>query len=138
MKKTFYLLLILALPTMVTAQSTQKKTTATKASTSTEKTTAPAKKPVAQAAMPMPSRISFQTFVTDNQMMLNGDFQVGKDYLVIIMDDKKNILFTANFTAQSNAQNVTLEKPLAKGAYVITMREKNNELASGTINLVLN
>ncbi|WP_276134703.1 hypothetical protein [Polluticoccus soli] len=137
MKKSLYLFLILAVPAIATAQTTKKKTTTTKTTTTVKKTTAPVKKTAAPAAQ-VASHIEFQTFVMGNDIMLNGDFQVGKDYVVAIKDDQKITLFTANFNAQSNAQNVSLGKPLPKGSYTVTVHEKDNALATGTINLVLN
>ncbi|MCD6063259.1 MAG: hypothetical protein K0R82_1170 [Flavipsychrobacter sp.] len=141
MKKSIYLLLILALPGFAVAQTTQKKTTTTKTTTTVKK--APAKKPAVTAAKPaaaaaQPSHIEFQTFVTDEVMMVNSNFQIGKDYVVIIKNDKKETMYTATFNAQSAAQNVSLGRPLGKGTFYVTVHEKNNPLATGTITLVMN
>lgn len=133
MKKSVYLFLIMVLPAVAIAQ-TQKKTT----TTTTKKTvTTTAKNPAAKPA-PLPSKIEFTPFVNNENILVNGNFIISKVYEVAITTEKGQPVFSTIFTAGGAVHSFDMGKPLKNGTYKVTIHERDNPFATGTITLVKN
>jgi hypothetical protein len=81
-------------------------------------------------------QLSFTGYLINNELHLNGTFESGKTYDVVLYSVIGSKLYTGDFGATGTAQMIDIGRDLSPGIYIVSLSQRSDPSFNQVIKVV--